>query len=286
MYVLGIPSPQVRKTFSTKKRFYHKSEFKEFAREFKGRKYVADDGMSIYILSDNQFPDAFETYQLLGAYGIGFIETDKGNFLLLGYTSDKTESELTAFKKVAGSICFTATGFIKEEQTRTTTSIADAEIETDVIAKQIGKAKISSSSCAALKVKFYEEQQRQILQKKEMLTYLANNRVDARKQTDMQKAYGKYDPFAAFILMRLEAEYRICEITESLNKNLYKKQGEAGKAIVKKNCLSTKVVELKKTESEAAALKRTHRANSNQLNIEQQRLMRKIQEIIRKNKCN
>jgi hypothetical protein len=282
----GNTEPSSPENIYNKKMFYHKGDFKEFTRELKGRKYTSNDGISVYILIDDNFPDAFESYQLLGAYGLGFLETSKGNFLVLGYAAGKTESDITTFKKVAGSVCFTAAGFRKEEQTRTRVATTNTEIEANEINKQIGKAKVSSSSCAALKVKFYEEQKRQTEQKKEMLEYLSTNRVNAKNQNDMQRAYGKYDSFATYLLMRLEAEYKICDISEALAKNQYKKQEEVGKATTRKNCLKAKVIELKKTETEAADLKRTYRNNNTQLVTEQQKLMRKIHDILKNNRCN
>jgi hypothetical protein len=269
----------------TMKKFKYRDEFREFG-ELKGRKYVSLDGdIIIYLLVDSNFPETFEGLQFLGAYGIGFLETSKGNFPVLGYEQGSSQSETLSFKKVAGSDCFHPVGFRKEEDARITDALTHTEEESVKADEKIAKAQASTGSCAALKLKYLEEKKKQNEAKKEQLNYLKDTRIDYGKQSDVEKAFGKYDPFGSFRLMRMEDEYKICQIEEGLANNKYKGD-EMGRASKRSSCLQNKVAELKAIEAEADAAKSRNRNNSTRLAQELQPIFMKIPETMTKNPCN
>ncbi|WP_270090643.1 hypothetical protein [Sphingobacterium sp. SYP-B4668] len=269
------------------KKFYHKDHAKEFGgAQFKGQQYVSDNGdMSIFVLVDENFPDMFESYQFLGAYGIGFIHTSKGTYLVLGYQQDKTESAIVDLKKIAGSECFLAANFRKEELTRTSVHLDETDEYSMDIEKNIAKAKVLVSSCAALKLKFHEEQKRQNDEKATQLHYLKTNKVDYKNQKDLQKAYGKYDPFAVFVLMRMEEEYKLCQIDEYLSRELDNIE-EVNKAIKRKQCLFQKVTKLKAIESKVASAKHAYRNDDRGWKAEQKKSLMAIHQTIKEHPCN
>lgn len=275
----------------TGKKFFYKDEFREFSGgEYKGRKYITDDGFVVYILVDGNFPETFESFQFLGAYGIGFLETSKGTFLILGYDANgKSQSETVSFQKVAGSECFYAPQFKKEEITKIITHIGENETESTEIEKKISKAKklteTGKNPCAALKLKFHEEEKRQNDLQKEQFEYLKNKKVNHQKKQDMQSAYGKYDPFSTFKTHRMEAQYKFCDLLENIIKERYKKDSEKAKAIEKKNCLEGKIIELEKLEAKWEAAKNNYRNNNTGLQQEQRRIMMETVEVMKKYKC-
>ncbi|WP_164108188.1 MULTISPECIES: hypothetical protein [Sphingobacterium] len=112
----------------------------------------------------------------------------------MGYDADgKIGSETVSFQKVAGSKCFHATQFRKDEHTTMITYLEENETESDEIQKRISKAKrvaeTSKSDCASLKLKFHDEEKRQNDQQKEQMQYLKNEKVDYQKKQDKQASF-------------------------------------------------------------------------------------------------
>ncbi|MBA5246652.1 hypothetical protein H1R16_09780 [Marnyiella aurantia] len=270
----------------TMKKFTYKNEFREFAgNEFKGRKYVSLDGeISVFILTDSNFPEAFEGLKFLGAYGIGFLETSKGNFLVLGYEQGESRSETLSFKKVDGSDCFHPSAFRREEDTRVVEALAHAEEDGAKVEEKLVKMSDSKDPCAALKMKVLAEQKKQNEGKKEQLNYLKDTRIDYSKHSDMEKAFSKYDHFESFKLMRLQDEYKICQIEEGLARNKYKGE-ELSRASKRRSCLQNKVEEFKAIELEVDATKARNRNNTTRLNEELRPIFMKIPEAMKKNPC-
>lgn len=270
----------------TMKKFLAKNDFRMFCDgEFKGRKYVENDGeMAIYIQNNDDLPEIIESLNFLGAFGVGFIHTTAGSFRLLGYSYGKTEVEAVSFKKILSPECFKPQLFKKVEDRRASELISDVQERDGELSKAIAKAKTPSSDCAFLKVKWLEEVKKQNQAKEEQLKWIKNNRAAKAAPANMRRLAENHNPSASYTVLRLEAEYNLCVLEQNINRGEYRNE-EFTKAIKKKECYSKQIEEMKKMEEEAKSIKAKYAANKDKQAEEEAKLLMRSFGILKMKDC-
>lgn len=286
-YVMtGNTEPESPENMFNRKKFLAKDDYRTFCNgEFKGRKYVDNEGeMSVYIEYNDSMPEIIEGLNFLGAYGIGFIHTQAGSFRLLGYSYGKTETETVSFKKMPFSECFKPQSFIKVEDKSVRVAISSVHERNVHLSKTIEKAKTVSNDCAAMKVKWLEEEKRQNKLKEQQLNWIKDNRAAKTNPGNLRKLTENIDPFAPYLVLRLEVEYNLCVLEKNINRGEYKKE-EYTKVLKRKECYTKQIEEMKKMEEEAKSIKIKYAKDKDKQAEEEAKLLMRSFQILKKKNC-
>ena len=263
-------------------------EVQEFGSDVlvKGRKYrSADSDIEIWLETDANYPIQIETLDFLGAYGVGFLQTSKGVFNMLGYDYDKSYSHITFYKEMESPECFFPSMFKKEETNRNQTLQRDLNEQIANTEAEINNNKISTSKCAPLKDAWLQSVQKQTKSTSSTMQKASNNKVNVTSQRSMEAVYGKYDPFDTYSALKKEDQYKVCEIDDGLARNLYRDNAERERAVYRKSCLVQRIEEVGKIEEEYHKAKQVNSNNPQKLSNELKRIMPKVSQVYGLYKC-
>ena len=135
-----------------------------------------------------------------------------------------------------------------------------------------------------MKVKWLEEEKRQNKLKEQQLNWIKDNRAAKTNPGNLRKLTENIDPFAPYLVLRLEAEYNLCVLEKNINRGEYKKE-EYTKVLKRKECYTKQIEEMKKMEEEAKSIKIKYAKDKDKQAEEEAKLLMRSFQILKKKNC-
>lgn len=257
-------------------------EIKEIGREhsYKAVKYKGKvTGTYVWFHVTAPLPSHIKVYEYLGAYGVGFANTNEGTTLILGFEDMRNNTFITDVKYLEARECFHPHMFVKD-QTHLLPEMEESfsKLENDT---RIKKDKISSTEpCPDLKEKFLTVKQEYAQKMKQTASKLQSESVKSNDMAHMAKMH-KYDPVTIYEIMVLEDEYKICKLKLALERGIRdpKEKDEASRDL---ECLQRRAHEMRENINDIHAMQRSSRADKAQ---HLQVLYSRFREIMSRSVC-
>jgi hypothetical protein len=252
------------------KMLYKKNGIAEFCNgKYKAFEYKSADEKDVLYLYGKVFPDELKAYSYLGAYGLGFMKTDKGNYLIMQATHIRDQIRMMEFEDIGESMdCFDPSVFQVYEETKVVEELAATEERRRTLSNQLAKdveaAESGKYACATKKALWTDEKLKQTEKAKEMQEKVRDNTARFSRENDMVEFASNYDPIASVRMERLETEYKLCQLKNDIDNNRIA-NNNLGKAIEKANCWETRVSEYKKLEEGMDAIANTYRGDKKKM---------------------
>lgn len=173
------------------KMLYKKNGTAEFCdSKYKAIEYKSADEKDVLYLYGKDFPGELRAYSYLGAYGLGFLKTDKGNFLVMQVTHNRDEIRMMEFEDVEQSLeCFEPSMFAVFEETKVPQDIAQSEDRrarlSNELSKDIEAAESGRYACANKKAVWTNEKLKQAEKVKAMQDNMKDNTARMSRENDV-----------------------------------------------------------------------------------------------------
>lgn len=241
------------------KLLYKKNGTAEFCEgKYKAFEYKSADEKDVLYLYGKDFPDQLTAYSYLGAYGLGFLKTDKGNFLVMQVTHNRDEIRMMEFENVEESPeCFEPSMFAVFEETKLPEEMSQTDERRRHLGNQLDKdvraAESGRYACANKKALWTNEKLKQAEKVKAMQETMKDNRTRMSNENDIVEFGSQYDPIASVRMERLETEYKLCQLKNDIDNNRIPRSN-LSKAMDKANCWENRVNEYQRLENEMEAI--------------------------------
>jgi len=233
--------------------------------KYKALEYTTADGKSTLYLWGKNYPDEMNAYAYLGAFGLGYLKTNKGDFIIFKYVHGATEFSLTNMEDFSSSnACFDPTVFKVFEDTKINNLIAESEqsnqrLEREV-ARQQDRAANTNSPCAALKLEVLEYKKQEAEKKERLLKQMKNQNKPYSDPATVNALAKEYSFIEGIKMERRQLEYDLCVLKTDVEKGRYKPGSESyEKAVQKIACWERKIAEYKTFEEDIKAIDERNR---------------------------
>lgn len=233
--------------------------------KYKALEYTTADGKSTLYLWGKNYPDEMNAYAYLGAFGLGYLKTNKGDFIIFKYVHGATEFSLTNMEDFSSSnSCFDPTVFKVFEDTKINNLIAESEqsnqrLEREV-ARQQDRAANTNSPCAALKLEVLEYKKQEAEKKERLLKQMKNQNKPYSDPATVNALAKEYSFIEGIKMERRQLEYDLCVLKTDVEKGRYKPGSESyAKAVQKIACWERKIAEYKTFEEDIKAIDERNR---------------------------
>jgi|GEM_PF-1651288 hypothetical protein len=233
--------------------------------KYKALEYTTADGKSTLYLWGKNYPDEMNAYAYLGAFGLGYLKTNKGDFIIFKYVHGATEFSLTNMEDFSSSnACFDPTVFKVFEDTKINNLIAESEqsnqrLEREV-ARQQDRAANTNSPCAALKLEVLEYKKQEAEKKERLLKQMKNQNKPYSDPATVNALAKEYSFIEGIKMERRQLEYDLCVLKTDVEKGRYKPGSESyAKAVQKIACWERKIAEYKTFEEDIKAIDERNR---------------------------
>ena len=241
------------------KMLYKKNNTAEFCDgKYKAFEYKSADEKDILYLYGKEFPDEMRAYSYFGAYGLGYLKTDKGNYLVMQVTHNRDNIRMMEFEDIEMAMdCFEPSAFAVYEETKLRSEMAESDERSrrlsNELSKDIEAAESGKYACANKKAIWTNEKLKQSEKVKAMQEAMKDNQTRMSNQNDVVEFASNYDPIASVRMERLETEYKLCQLKNDIDNNRIGRTN-LSKAMEKANCWENRVNEYKKLEDEMEAI--------------------------------
>ncbi|MGG9960435.1 hypothetical protein [Ferruginibacter sp. SUN106] len=226
--------------------------------------YKRSDEPTTWFLYGDRFPASIQAQKFFGAFGVGVVRTDQGNYIVMERTAG---TSYTVIKRITKErVCFDPSGYKMSEADFYTKRAADLVAEREKINRDEAAAQ-DSRRCVAEKMDLINFRREQLRIQEENLRRsqsgnLLQNRTAQKGMLDMM------DPIASVQMGILQAKIGICNAQEDAADN----PGHAAADAEKINCLNQQITILQRAESEMHAADARYAANIAQALVEKSRI--------------
>lgn len=248
------------------KMLYNKQRSQEFCgTKYKAWEYRSADEKDILYLYGKEYPGDMAGYAYLGNYGLGYLKTSKGNYLILKYTHGQTSFTITGIEDLETTMaCFDPSLFEVYEETavvKTLEATEKREQELDrELAKQEEKMHNSNSPCAVKKYELLQYKKEEEQKKKALLEKMKDRTIVYSNPETLNNLARDYSFIEGIKMERRQTEYDLCVLKTDLEKGRFKSGSENySKALAKVSCWEERVTEYKKFEDDMKAIDERNR---------------------------
>ncbi len=207
--------------------------------------YKRSDEPTTWFLYGDRFPASLQAQKFFGAFGVGVVHTDQGNYIVMERTAG---TSYTVIKRITKErLCFDPSGFKMAEADFYTKRAADLVAEREKIDRDEVAAQ-DSRTCIPEKMELISYRREQLRIQEENLRRsqsgnLLQNRTAQKGTIDMM------DPVATVHMGILSAKIGICGSQEDMARN----PTHAASAQAKIDCLTQQIAVLQRAESDMRA---------------------------------
>lgn len=250
------------------KTLYKKMNAQEFiGNKYKALEYRTADGKSTLYLWGKNFPDEMNAYAYLGSFGLGYLKTDKGDFIIFKFIHGATEFSITNLEDLSSATaCFDPTRFKVFEDNKVPNLIAESEQSNQrldrELAKQQDRVANSNSPCATKKLELLQYKKQEEEKKERLLKQMKNQNKPYSDPATVNALAKEYSYIEGIKMERRQIEYDLCVLKTDVEKGRYKPGSESyAKAVQKIACWERKVAEYKTFEEDIKAIDERNRNN-------------------------
>ncbi|KIC91722.1 hypothetical protein HY58_05740 [Flavihumibacter sp. ZG627] len=243
------------------KMLYKKQQTCEFCNgKYKAFEYRSADMKDILYLYGKDYPGDVKAYSYLGAYGLGYLKTDKGNYFVMSFEHGNTQLQVSEVEDLENLMaCFDPSVFQIYEETKVVEMLQETEDRTNELNQNLvrdeQKMLNTNFPCAAKKYALNVYKNESNEKQKELLEMQSNDKIAYSNKADVLKVASRYDPTASIKMDRLQTEYNLCILKSDVESGKWSKNPDNySKAIAKINCWENKVNEYKKMEDDIKAI--------------------------------
>jgi hypothetical protein len=226
--------------------------------------YKRSDEPTTWFLYGDRFPASIQAQKFFGAFGVGVVRTDQGNYIVMERTTGTT---YTLIKRITKErLCFDPSGYKMSEADFYAKRTADLAAEREKINRDEVTVQ-NSGICVAEKMELinYRRQQLQIQEenlRRSQSGNLLQNRTAQKGMLDMM------NPVSTVQMGILQAKIGICGSQEDMTRN----PDHSASAQEKINCLTQQISILQRAESDMHAAETRYAANMAQALAEKSRI--------------
>lgn len=226
--------------------------------------YKRSDEPTTWFLYGDRFPASLQAQKFFGAFGVGVVRTDQGNYIVMERTAG---TSYTVIKRITKErLCFDPSGFKMSEADFYTKRAADLVAEREKINRDEATVQ-NSGICVPQKMDLINFRRQQLQIQEENLRRsqsgnLLQNRTAQKGMLDMM------DPVASVQMGILQAKIGICASEEDIARN----PNHAAGAQAKIDCLTQQISILQRAESDMHAADTRYAANIAQALVEKSRI--------------
>jgi hypothetical protein len=249
------------------KLLYNKQQALDFCdNKYKAIEYKSADGKNIIYLYGQDYPPDMIAQSYLGAYGLGFMKTNKGDYFIMKHTHGQTSFTVTAIEDLAGAMaCFDPSDFKVLEETKVVKNLEEFQQQGRKIDQELAKQQNRVNNnvpCAAKKYAIVQYKKEHNEKQKRMMEKMKNQNIQHSNPETIRAMAKEYDFIEGLKMERLQVEYDLCVLKEDVDKGRIKPGSENyAKAMAKMNCWETRVAEYKKFEDDIKNINERNRNN-------------------------
>lgn len=239
------------------KLLYNKQRSMEFCDgKYKAWEYRSADEKDVLYLYGKDFPGEMTAYAYLGAYGLGYLKTNKGNYFIMKQTHGQTSMTITGIEDLELSIpCFDASLFEVYEETKVVSDLDETgkkgrELDRE-LAKQEDRMLNNNAPCAAKKYELLRYKKEENEKQKALLQRMKNQNMQYSNPETVKSIAKDYSFIEGIKMERRQVEYDLCILKGDLENGRFKSgSGNYNKALEKIDCWERRVEEYKKFEED------------------------------------
>jgi hypothetical protein len=245
---------------------YNKQRSMEFcAGKYKAWEYRSADEKDILYLYGKEYPGDMTAYAYLGAYGLGYLKTSKGNYFVMKQIHGQTQNTITEIEDLENSAeCFDPSIFEVYEETKVLTNLQETEkIKEELdrqIARQEEKMTNRNTPCGVKKYELLQYKKEQAEKQKKLLEKMRDGNARYSNPETVKSIAKEYSYIEGIKMERRQTEYDLCILKSDLENGRFKAGSENySKAIEKIGCWERRVNEYKKYEEDMKAIDERNR---------------------------
>lgn len=250
------------------KMLYNKQNTLEFCdNKYKAFEYKSADGKNIIYLYGQDYPPDMIAQSYLGAYGLGYLRTNKGDYFIMKHTHGQTSFTVTAIEDLGAAMaCFDPSDFKVFEETRVVKDLEEFEKIGEEIDQELAKQQNrvnNNTPCATKKYAIVQYKKEQNEKQKRMMEKMKNQHIQRSNAETVRAMAKEYDFIEGLKMERLQVEYDLCVLKEDVDRGRIKPGSENyTKAMAKMSCWETRVAEYKKFEDDMKNINDRNRNNA------------------------
>lgn len=234
--------------------------------------YRRTDEPTTWYLYGDRFPATVQAQKFLGAFGVGVVHTDQGNFIVMERTAGRN---YTVIKRITKErLCFDPSNYKMAEADLYAKRAEDLAAEREKINRDEVTVQ-NSGVCVSEKMALINMRRAQLQIQEDNLRKsqsgnLLQNRVAQKGMLDMM------DPMASVQMGQLQAKIGICTARDDMAKH----PNNAPQDINRIQCLTDQIAVLQRAEAEMRAAETRYAANMAQALAEKSRIyMRALSQV-------
>jgi hypothetical protein len=238
------------------KMLYNKQQSLEFCdNKYKALEYKSADGKNTIYLYGQDYPPDMIAQSYLGAYGLGYLKTNKGDYFIMKHTHGQNSFTVTAIEDLGAAMaCFDPSDFKVFEETKVVKDLEEFEKKGEEIDQELAKQQSrvnNNTPCATKKYAIVQYKKEHNDKQKQMMEKMKNQNIQHSNAETIRAMAKEYDFIEGLKMERLQVEYDLCVLIEDVDKGRIKPGSEShSKAMAKMNCWETRVAEYKKFEDD------------------------------------
>ncbi len=248
------------------KTLYNKQQSLEFCDgKYKALEYRSADEKDILYLFGKEYPGEMTALAYLGAYGLGYLKTSKGNYFIMKYVHGNTEHSITGIDDLEASMaCFDPSIFDVYEETKLVTESEGLEKRKQDLDRQIAKQEEKMSNrntpCGQKKYELLQYQKEQTEKQQELVEKMKDGNARYSNPETIRSIAKEYSYIEGIKMERRQTEYDLCVLKSDLENGRYKSGSENyAKAMAKADCWERRINEYKKYEDDMKAIDNRNR---------------------------
>lgn len=251
----------------TERRSYCEDKAKAWA-------YRVDGRPEIWYLYGKQFPDEvlMTPKKFLGNYGVGYIFSDKGLFLIMQLESPAIDTKILEIRDE--NVCFVPTGFKVFEEEFVAKAQSSIQRKREKLDREL--ASVGSEPCASLKRESLQFE-REALERREQnvnRSQQGHTGQDPRTQQALGNAVLNYDD--ALQQMIHETKYKICRQEQQIARQSGSQSSSVQRAQQRLTCMQNSLSQQISMQSQFAAVDRQYAGQPGKIHAEKSKLLIRV----------
>jgi hypothetical protein len=233
--------------------------------KYKAWEYRSADEKDILYLFGKEYPPDMVAQAYLGAYGLGYLKTNKGNYFIMKQTHGQTSFTVTAIEDLETAMaCFDPSQFQVYEETKVVKELEDFEKRGQEIdrelAKQEDRMMHRNTPCSIKKYAILQYKKEQNDKQKQLMEKMKDQHIQRSNPETIRSLAKEYDFIEGIKMERLQVEYDLCILKGDVENGRFKPGSEShSKAMQKISCWEARVNEYKKFEEDIKSINNRNR---------------------------
>ncbi len=231
--------------------------------------YKRSDEPTTWFLYGDRFPATLQAQKFFGAFGVGVVRTDQGNFIVMERTSGT--NYYTVIKRITKErLCFDPSGYKMSEADFFTKRTADLAAEREKIDRDQVEVQ-NSRVCVAEKMELINFRRQQVQVQEENLRRAQSGNL-LQNRVAQQGMLNTMDPLSSVQMGILSARIGICSSRDDMARN----PSHAPQNASKIDCLNQQIAALQHAEAEMRAAETRYASNIAQALAEKSRIYYRV----------